>query len=195
MIKNCKQCNRVFHKVSTESRSYWQLKRFCSRQCVGKSTVGKKQSAVTKSKRSVSLRKFYANPENRKKLSVIRKQQWAMDFQGATGKKWKKTEEQIKNKMGAKNPAWKGGITPENTKIRNSKEYADWRVAVFARDKYTCQECGSSGVELNADHIKPFAYYPELRLVLSNGRTLCVPCHRKTDTFAGRAKLTMSKTL
>lgn len=84
---------------------------------------------------------------------------------------------------GENSPNWKGGITPINTKIRNSKEYADWRTAVFKRDDYTCQECGSRGYKLQADHIKPFAYFPELRLVLENGRTLCVPCHKLTDTY------------
>lgn len=89
--------------------------------------------------------------------------------------------------QGANNHNWKGGITPINTKIRNSTEYRDWRVAVFERDDYTCQECGSRGVTLNADHIKPFAYYPELRLCIDNGRTLCVPCHKLTDTYMGKA--------
>lgn len=88
---------------------------------------------------------------------------------------------------GEKCGTWKGGITPINFKIRNSTEYRDWRIAVFEQDNYTCQECGSRGVTLNADHIKPFAYYPELRLAIENGRTLCVPCHRKTDTYKGRA--------
>ena len=89
--------------------------------------------------------------------------------------------------LGKNNGQWKGGITPINAKIRNSVQYRDWRLTVFERDNYTCQECGGRGVTLHADHIKPFAYYPELRLVIENGRTLCVPCHRKTDTFAGRA--------
>lgn len=44
--------------------------------------------------------------------------------------------------LGNKNPMWKGGITPINAKIRNSKEYADWRTAVYKRDNYTCQGCG-----------------------------------------------------
>lgn len=79
------------------------------------------------------------------------------------------------------------GRTPENNRIRHSIEYRDWRIAVFTRDNYTCQECGSRGVTLHADHIKPFAYFPELRLVIENGRTLCVPCHQKTDTYKGKA--------
>ena len=88
---------------------------------------------------------------------------------------------------GENNNRWKGGITPINLKFRSTPEYKQWRKSVFERDDYTCQECSSRGVELNADHIKPFAYFPELRLDINNGRTLCVTCHRATDTFAGRA--------
>ena len=92
------------------------------------------------------------------------------------------------NPKGEKSPHWKGGITSINHKIRTSPEYADWRLKVFERDNYTCVECGSRGVTLHADHIKPFAYYPELRLVIENGRTLCVPCHKKTDTYSGKGR-------
>lgn len=92
---------------------------------------------------------------------------------------------------GEKNGMWKGGITPETQKIRNSLEMKIWRLAVFERDNYTCVWCGAKSkkgvrVVLNADHIKPFAYYPELRFAIDNGRTLCVPCHKTTDTYMGR---------
>jgi len=83
---------------------------------------------------------------------------------------------------------WKGGITPINELIRKSKIYKEWRVSVFERDKYTCQECGKNGCVLHADHIKPFAYYPELRFEKSNGRTLCIDCHKKTNTYGYKAK-------
>ncbi len=76
-----------------------------------------------------------------------------------------------------------GWVTSINQRIRGSNEYKKWRKAVFERDDYTCQECNARGVELNADHIKEFAYYPELRFELSNGRTLCVPCHKKTESY------------
>lgn len=84
---------------------------------------------------------------------------------------------------GESNPAWRGGISTENHRIRNSMKMKNWRKEVFERDNYTCQICFARGGELNADHIKPFAFFPELRFELSNGRTLCVQCHRKTDTF------------
>jgi hypothetical protein len=72
---------------------------------------------------------------------------------------------------------YKGGITPENKAIRNSKKMSYWRCDVFARDKFTCQKCFKIGGELNAHHIKYFSEYPELRFDVNNGITLCKSCH------------------
>lgn len=84
---------------------------------------------------------------------------------------------------GANSPRWKGGVTRLNQQIRHSLEYQNWRRAVFARDDFTCTFCGLRGGQLNADHIKEFAYFPELRFEVSNGRTLCVPCHETTPSY------------
>lgn len=78
------------------------------------------------------------------------------------------------------------GKTSANSRIRDSKEYVAWRLAVFTRDDYTCQACGQRGGKLNADHELPFALYPDLRFEVLNGRTLCVACHQKTDTYGGK---------
>lgn len=82
------------------------------------------------------------------------------------------------------------GKRTADKKIRQSARYKAWRTLVFERDNYTCIECGDYNHEgrgeslaLHADHIKPFALFPELRFDVNNGRTLCIPCHKKTGTY------------
>jgi hypothetical protein len=90
------------------------------------------------------------------------------------------------SRKGEESPFWKGGITPENKKVRHSLEYRLWRTAVFERDNYTCVWCRVRGGKLNADHIKRFSQYPELRFAIDNGRTLCEPCHKTTETYGNK---------
>lgn len=98
---------------------------------------------------------------------------------------WNKGKEYLAIK-GENNVNWKGGVTPINEKIRRSIEYKLWRESVFKRDNYTCIWCGQIGDKLNADHIKSFALYPELRFAIDNGRTLCADCHKKTNNFGNK---------
>lgn len=88
---------------------------------------------------------------------------------------------------------WKGGVTKENKIARTRIEYKLWREAVFKRDDWTCQFCKERGGELNADHIKSFAYYPKLRYDVNNGRTLCLPCHQTTETYGNRGNQFVQK--
>lgn len=89
-----------------------------------------------------------------------------------------------KSIRGDRHPNWQGGKTNKLKMLRNSTEYKLWRVAVFERDGYKCVWCGSSkSGNLEADHIKPFAIFPDLRFAIDNGRTLCKDCHKKTDTY------------
>lgn len=90
---------------------------------------------------------------------------------------------------GQKHWNWKGGISSERKSAMAKMKYKNWRTSVFQRDDYTCQICGSRGGELQADHIKPWATYKDKRYDLSNGRTLCKPCHLKTPTWGIKGML------
>lgn len=90
---------------------------------------------------------------------------------------------------GANHPNWQGGKTPEVRRIRNSTEYKQWRRTILEKDNFTCVFCKQRGGKLEVDHIKPFSKYPELRLEISNGRTLCKDCHKTTDTYLRKAIL------
>lgn len=95
---------------------------------------------------------------------------------------------------------WQGGKTRLATLIRNSEPAIRWRKAVFERDAFTCQVCRKVGGALHADHVRPLALLLDEHGVktleeayncpalwdLSNGRTLCVPCHKATPSFAGK---------
>ena len=59
----------------------------------------------------------------------------------------------------------------------------EWRNKIFERDSYTCRRCGQRGGRLQAHHIRPYTDRPDLRYVLSNGLTLCVTCHKRTETY------------
>ena len=93
------------------------------------------------------------------------------------------------NCKGDKHWNWRGGLVKENQKERQSIEYRIWRQAVFERDNFICTECGKkdSG-HLNADHIQAFAFFPELRFNVNNGRTLCKRCHENTETYFNKIR-------
>jgi len=76
---------------------------------------------------------------------------------------------------GEKHHNWKGGISPLNKRERN-RFRNELQTSIFERDRYTCIECGKTGI-LQVHHIKAWAEYPELRFDESNCKTLCKSCH------------------
>lgn len=65
---------------------------------------------------------------------------------------------------------------PDTDKKRNSYQYRQWRDAVYQRDNFRCQVCGSEGA-IQAHHLEPWHTMPALRYEVSNGITLCQTCH------------------
>lgn len=105
--------------------------------------------------------------ETKQKMSKVKK--------GKLPKNW---QDVILKNRGEKHYNWKGGITPLRVRVWHSPEYKLWRKSVFQRDDFTCQLCEKSGKNLQANHIKKFSDFPELRFEISNGITLCKECHK-----------------
>ncbi|HEX9595278.1 MAG TPA: HNH endonuclease [Anaerolineales bacterium] len=77
--------------------------------------------------------------------------------------------------IGSDNPNWRGGITLKDPE-RNRYRAKMWVKAVKDRDGWKCTKCNSTD-NLHAHHIKRWCDYPDLRYDVSNGATLCHPCH------------------
>jgi len=162
----CEHCKNIF-----DSKTRNKNQKFCSMSCGRKASPNQFQ--------------FGKRPAWNKGIKKS----------GMSGRKMtNEHKEKIRKANSGENaPNWKGGVTPELNRLRRISAYKEWRKSVFERDGYTCKVCGikssaGSRVRLNADHIKQFAYYPDLRFDVSNGRTLCEPCHRKTPTWGYTGK-------
>ena len=79
---------------------------------------------------------------------------------------------------GKYNPNYNHDITEEermNRKGRKYTGYTKWRKNVLERDDCVCLKCQKYG--RIAHHIESHSDNPHLRIVLSNGATLCGKCH------------------
>lgn len=186
MSKNCIHCNNVFEKKTFESVAYWATKKFCSHACYWLDKKGKIPTHVKLWKKGEQVSPSTQFVKGHPSLNK--------------GKKQPQTVEHYMKRVaamprGERHHNWKGGVTSEHEKIRKSPEYKQWRMAVLSRDYFTCKECGYKGRDIEADHIKPFYLHPELRLEVDNGRTLCKPCHRKTETWGRKVYLLVGQNI
>lgn len=192
-----RECNICGEVKDAQLDFYVSNSRACCKSCMPQNqkiehtcVVCGKKRIVTKANlrlsggscRSCATKEVSSRPEIKERASKNAKDQVLK--QGGVPNAKKFTKEQ----GGENHYNWKGGITPENIRIRLSEDMKNWRRYVFERDNYTCQECGQRGGKLCAHHLKEFSNYPELRFELSNGQTLCYPCHGKTHNYGEKAK-------
>ena len=175
------------HKLSPESELI--RRKHISESKRGKSTWNKGKCLTEEWKRKISeankgKKKYEMTEEIRKKISLSHKglNNWS---------RGKRLSDEHREKLSRAN--WMGGLTTINKLIRSKLEYELWRKEVFKKDNYACQMCGARSVIgrkviLNADHIKPFSLYPELRFAVDNGRALCIDCHKTTNTYGGKIR-------
>ena len=173
---NCKTCGKEFKRSSNGVLKY------CSKECKnngewGKTiktiNIGRKHSESTRILRSkiakeTKVWKVLFKPEVREKAiaNAIKTNQSRPSPLRGRKAEWA---------TGENNFNWKGGITNQN-KLDRERFRATFLMDVFKRDQFKCQMCGASQ-DLQADHIKRWSKYPELRFDIDNCRTLCKSCH------------------
>jgi len=177
-LKHCQKC--LEWKSVNEFNSditRWDHKspkcQSCTRVKVKKTHKGRVSTFLGKTHSEENKKKFSEYAKSRKPPMQGRKH---------TLESRKKMSEssRLADRTGEKCHLYKDGKTAERRGIRFSSEYKRWRFDVFVRDSFACQHCGDAkGGNLCAHHIKPFADFPDLRLVLENGLTLCKKCHKK----------------
>ncbi|KKN11734.1 hypothetical protein LCGC14_1023620 [marine sediment metagenome] len=95
-----------------------------------------------------------------------------------------------KKHSGEKHWNWKGGRTPLIRLLRQTREYREWRLAVYERDRWTCQDCRKhcGRKDIVAHHKKSFKDYRNLRYERDNGVTLCRKCHLKRERIVALSR-------
>ena len=194
-IKLCKNCEKNF-KIKSLKRKYCSL--FCYHDFI-KNSDGIRKDVVSEKviefycQKKFSLRKcseiFNCDRDVIKRIlyknkKIIRSQSeekklhpinyWLGKNRLDIWNKGKKLPQFSKEN----NPNWKGGKLGDE-KDRKSVDMIKWRLFVYERDEFTCQECYIKGGKLEAHHIYPYKKYPSLRFKIENGITLCRGCHRK----------------
>ena len=169
--RNCEVCGAHYERNVSQERYRAGLPRYCSPKCSIQARVGHfyppADVGLWKKRIGEASKKRTCSQEHMEKL-------WA----GAR-KPHPWTSERNRQNKGSKCPSWKGGKSSDNALFRASEEFLAWRRTVFTRDKFSCGFCGVSSGKMEADHIRPFCLYPELRLEVANGQTLCKPCHKR----------------
>lgn len=173
----CKNCNKIF-----ECRDRHRKAKFCSHSCYAES-LRKKRYCLVCGLHIHWYQKYFCS--------------WDCSGVFKQGKGLKETH---KANLRGPRPHMREekaynytGSTRARTTDMGRAEYRNWRRQVFERDDYTCQFCEERGGKLNADHIKPYSLFPELRYDIENGRTLCVECHKKTDTYMVKSRVYKKK--
>ena len=143
-----------------------RIHKYCSSSCYHKGQIGSKRKSQSE---------FMKNNKFRKGI--------------------KHTMQYRKKVSGKNSKKWNGGVTPLYHKIKRLPEYNQWRLFVYERDLFKCQNCG--GLRLECHHIKSFSeiirdnniktYKEAIKCSelwdIKNGITLCKECHKKTDSY------------
>jgi 5-methylcytosine-specific restriction endonuclease McrA len=199
-----KPCQRCGRPVSRNNKKFCGLACFYKTRNPSWEPGGKTCKAC--GKRLPNRKKVYCSPEcrkyNSKKEFKIKKLCSVCENEFFTYKTRPKRycsvicskKAQSVRQLGEKSHLWKGGKTDHKRHIREHNLYKEWRMRVFRRDDFTCQDCKISSSDkrqpkLTAHHRIPFSVNPKTVFKVSNGITLCWDCHKKRHKENGYKKV------
>lgn len=192
ITKSCKRCQKEYETL------YRRQTEYCSVECSSlyqpsKEHVGYGKEGPTKGMKPWT---FGLTKETDERIADL-------------GNKVSKTQKEqfisgIRSNSMDNNPNWKNGlgVTPLHQSVRQMTKYKEWRLAVFKRDDFICIWCKDTSRNINADHIKAFSVILRENKIssieeaekckelwdINNGRTLCVECHKTTETYGNSNK-------
>jgi len=199
--KFCLNCKKIFSKPYGRSKKYWAKTKFCSLKC--HYNYGRVNLKCIVCGKLFNVHKYRS--DQKFCSSKCRAKVLPPPLQGVIipkkcvvcGKEYKVKGEKRREKSrfcskscavsGKNHWNWKGGITDENRLLRQTPKYNEWRLAVYRRDHWTCQDCHVKQKHPIAHHLKDWENYPKLRYVVSNGITLCRSCHKKRHKEIGNS--------
>ncbi len=158
-------------------------RRFCSPECYSKWSLGKPNQSKTKFKKGLIPWNKGVKPDT----------EWYAKMRRSGF---------FNPKFGKDSGNWKGGKTELHTAVIGLRQYKEWRLRIFQRDNWTCQKCKArrkvgDRVVIQVHHLKPFYKIVEENNIkttkdaiqcgelwnMNNGITLCVSCHRQTESY------------
>jgi len=197
--KNCIMCWEEFLKKQNCSWNSWEKSTCCSREC------SIKKLKTTQLQTAAKRKWVRLTAEQKEKGKAYLLQPWHKS--DPTGRHL----QEYRDKWWTPRNKWVYGYqlhgwfkrTRLQVAIRTSQKFLIWRKQIFERDNYTCQAClirsakGTGRVKLHAHHLKAFSELLTQHNIqsfveamdckeiwdISNWQTLCLDCHKKTDSY------------
>ena len=206
LTKKCLACGKKFTKPKSCSLAEWNGSKrrpkgmlYHNRECADKSKKGFSFSPSTQF-------------GNREYTPWLKGTKGIAKTNSGSFKKGNKLSQNTKDKMKGRVP-WNKGIVWEEmrrenhpnfkgnadikTRLRACPEYTEWIKKVLKRDNYKCVECSKNNNRLHIHHVIPFYKIiddnniktykqgQDCKLLwdIKNGKTLCISCHKQTDSY------------
>ena len=149
--------------------------------------MGHVTSLETRNKISKAIKGRKLSEEHKNKLRIVMKGK--ENAKGHSHPAWNKGYGDYQ--MGEKHWNWQGGKTSINSRLRSNHKYIAWRISVFERDNFTCQDCKERGGYLHPHHlisVKDCINTGRIDLIyeINNGVTVCIKCHHKRHNWSSK---------